>query len=91
MSTSSKPVFFDQDGQPIINPTNEDFISWIMNVSPYGAMAQLVVVEAVRYYTEQVSLQAEPEDEPNALINPKAWQACCKDIHNKVVANYEGR
>lgn len=88
---SKKLVLLDTYGQPIINPTNEDFISWLLNESPFGPLSQMVIVEAIRYYTEKVSNTEEPEDKPEEMINPKAWHACCKDIHTKMVANYEGK
>ena len=77
------------NGEDIANPTNEEFIVWLMNYSPYGAMSQIVIVEAIRYYTEKVASQPEPEDNPTVLLNPKTWHACCVDIQQKMKENYE--
>ena len=68
--------------------TNEEFISSLMSFSQYGAMTQVFVIEAVRYYAEQVSNTPVPEDDPRAIISPVLWHRIAVDIKKAMDENY---
>ena len=58
----------------------------LMEQSPYGALGQAFVIEAIRHYSEQVATSpAEQfEDNPKAFINPAVWQAIAKDVQERM-------
>jgi hypothetical protein len=68
--------------------TNEEFVVNILNYSPYGALCQLFVLEAIRYYSELIS-KTQASDDPNNAINPIIWKNIAIDIHNKFLRNYD--
>lgn len=94
---SNQPVIVGTDGgvigltekQNLKKLNNEEFIAHLMTVSPYGAMCQIFIIEAIRYYSERVSSQDIPADDPDALINPKAWHATAEDISRQMALKYE--
>ena len=71
--------------------TNEKFVSHLMNYSPTGAMSQIFVIEAIRFYTLEVVLkQPRPtENPPESLFNRIAWWDTAKYIENKFKEVYE--
>ena len=66
-----------------------EFIAHLLEVSPYGAMAPIFILEAIRYYSERVSSQDEPEDDAEAMINPKAWHATATNIFEQIKLRHE--
>ncbi len=48
-----------------------------------------IIIEAIRFYTESVVKQGEPEDNPQALISPKLWYAAADNINSQLVYNFE--
>lgn len=68
--------------------TNIEMVADLMAVSPYGALAEAFIVEAIRYYSEQVAKQT-PEENPSALISPVAWHGIAVDIQQRLKENYE--
>jgi hypothetical protein len=68
---------------------NEEFLAHIMMYSPYGALCQVFIIEAIRYYTELIIEQGEPESKPDAFINPLLWHMTAKDILEKYQMKYD--
>jgi hypothetical protein len=59
-------------------PTNNtEFLTQIMNFSKQGAMMQMFIMEAIRYYSEAV--KENPIDD-NGFINPEAWSRCANEF-----------
>jgi hypothetical protein len=69
--------------------TNEDMLHYIMNFSSHGAMAQIFVIEALRYYSEKVTEKGEPSEEQRSIISPIAWYHTGLEIQNLLKAKYE--
>lgn len=59
---------------------NEDLVKNLMTFSPYGAMGQIFVVEAIRSYAEQLAKQPVPKDNPDSMISPVLWHAIATDV-----------
>lgn len=68
--------------------TNEEFVVRIMNFCPYGALGQVMVIEALRKYAELASVERLPEMN---LINVDAWQNCAIWLKNELAAKYGER
>jgi hypothetical protein len=69
--------------------SNVEFVHDMMSFSKYGSLSQVFVVEALRYYCEQVLKTAEPEDDPKSMFSPLAWYKIAEEIQEKLVENYE--
>ena len=69
-------------------PTNYKIVSDLMTVSPYGAIAQVFVLEAIRAFSEHVCNQPRPEvteeELSQVLIDPRIWWNVAKDINTKI-------
>ena len=68
--------------------SNEDLVKDLMNYSPYGALCQVFIMEAIQRYAEQVAA-SNPEDyDMGAMIAPEAWIGVAKDIKARCEAFY---
>lgn len=61
-----------------MNKTNVEKIQELMTRSPAGPLMQAFILEAVRRYAEDIINEGVPEDNPRALISPKAWYTCAE-------------
>lgn len=61
-----------------MNKTNVEKIQELMTRSPAGTLMQAFVIEAVRRYAEDIISEGVPEDNPRALISPRAWYVCAE-------------
>jgi hypothetical protein len=64
-----------------VNKTNVEKIQELMTRSPAGPLMQAFILEAVRRYAEDIINEGVPEDNPRALISPKAWYTCAEVAH----------
>lgn len=69
--------------------TNVEFVTELMELSSYGVLSQVFVIEAIRYYSEQVSKTPEPPDNITEFINPKLWHKIATDINSRMKIRYE--
>lgn len=67
--------------------TNEDLVRDLMNYSPFGALTQAFIMDAIMSAAERTS-QADPASIDNALLSGAAWVATAKDIHERCNAFY---
>jgi hypothetical protein len=74
--------------QQIRKLNNEEFIAHLMMYSSYGPMAQIVIIEAIRFYTEKVVNAGAPSEDLKAYINPIAWYKTSEEIQNKFITRY---
>ena len=65
--------------------TNIQIIKGIMETGP---MFQLVVVEAVSKYVEEV-YKGDAKNYDNAIISGQAWKAICADIRETLMNAYQ--
>lgn len=68
---------------------NEEFVAELMKFSPKGALGQIFVIEAIRYYSERVVAQGMPDSDPSQFINPKDWYSVACDVKRRLEVNYE--
>jgi uncharacterized protein YoaH (UPF0181 family) len=61
-----------------MNKTNVEKIQELMTQSPAGPLMQAFILEAVRRYAEEILREDMPEDNPRALVSPKAWYTCAE-------------
>ena len=64
-----------------MNKSNVEKIQQLMTRSPAGPLMQAFILEAVRRYAEDIINEGVPEDNPRALISPKAWYTCAEVAH----------
>jgi hypothetical protein len=64
-----------------MNKSNVEKIQELMTRSPAGPLMQAFILEAVRRYSEDIINEGVPEDNPRALISPKAWYTCAEVAH----------
>jgi hypothetical protein len=69
--------------------TNEDFLHYVMNFSKHGGLAQVFVIEALRYYCEKVTEKGEPKEEVLSILSPVAWYQVGLEIQGLLKAKYE--
>ena len=58
--------------------TNTKFIVRMMDQASTGPLMQAFILEAVRRYSEDIINEGIPEDNPRALISPRAWYVCAE-------------
>lgn len=68
-------------------PSNTQFVDNLMNFSRRGALAQLFVLEALRYYSEAVL--ASEDWGPQHFISHRAWKDVAAEIKAKLDERYE--
>jgi hypothetical protein len=61
-----------------VNKSNVEKIQELMTRSPAGPLMQAFILEAVRRYAEDIISEGVPEDNPRALISPRAWYVCAE-------------
>jgi hypothetical protein len=55
--------------------TNIQKVNHLMIMNPGGPLSQAFILEAVRRYAAELVQAGPPDDNPRALISPKAWHA----------------
>ena len=72
--------------------TNEEFVVELMNYSPYGALCQPFILQAIEFYCDEVNERKEEELKKEEefiksgkmpLISAKAWVGIAEDIKKK--------
>lgn len=53
--------------------TNIQKVNHLMIMNPGGPLAQTFILEAVRRYAAELVDAGPPEDDPCAIISPRAW------------------
>lgn len=66
--------------------TNTEFITDLTEFSPYGAVAQVLIMTAIERFAEAAAEKRIPDD---GLVHPDAWQGCAKDIVKRFKQHYE--
>lgn len=68
--------------------SNSEFLNDIMEFAPVGPIAQIFVIEAIRYYAEQVKSGPKPTESGNGIINPIAWHDTAEYLYDRFEAKY---
>lgn len=64
--------------------TNVEIIKQVMTVSQFGAMAQMVVIHAIRSYVDTVAATTEKPRDWNDFVSWESWRGSCVEIKNKL-------
>ena len=67
--------------------TNIEKVTRLMDFSKAGPMSQIMIMEAIRFYTEMVVNNGEPEEpkgEERPLVNPVAWYHTARIVHDEL-------
>jgi hypothetical protein len=68
--------------------TNVQLFKQLMEISQYGAMAQMVIIHAVRSYVATVSeLDGKPVGWSDFIVW-ESWQGCCRELKEKMDSFY---
>jgi len=67
--------------------TNTEFVAELMQFSPYGALVQVFIIDAIHKHAKAVS-RAAPSEVDRPLICGEAWVGVAKDIKAKLDARY---
>lgn len=73
------------------NQTNEEFVVELMNFSPYGALSQIFIIEAISYYSKCVIdefSEKDLKDQRRSLIDNKAWLGVANYIETRLRKKY---
>jgi len=65
--------------------TNTQFVHDLMEFSEYGGLAQIVVIEALRFYTQIVVQQPRPETSNKKLVSDQMWWDVNADLHRQIM------
>lgn len=82
----------EEEEEPTPGPIRKDNVSFVkelMEFSPAGGMAQLVIIEAIGRYVNEVSdtdLEAFVQKWSMPMFNPVAWHLACQHIKSKLDA-----
>lgn len=68
--------------------SNDDLMHYIMNFSKHGALAQVFVVEALRYYSEQITKHGEPKEDLSSFVSPVIWYKIGLEINEILEIKY---
>ena len=68
--------------------SNEDLVADLMAYSPYGALAQVFIMEAIQSKAEAVAKSVVDPDAADSFINPVAWRNVAIDIKERCDAFY---
>jgi hypothetical protein len=68
--------------------TNEEFVVDLMNYSKYGGLVQAFVIEALRYYSEQIA-ESVPKEDSKSFIDPIVWHGIAVDVLDQLKERYE--
>lgn len=68
--------------------SNVEFVQELMEFSKNGAITQVFVIEALRYYSKKVLQHGKLEDESGNFISNRAWHATAKEIETRLTEKY---
>lgn len=69
--------------------TNVEFVTNLMEHSEFGALQQAFIIECIRYYSEKVTQNGKPKEDPNSFIDPALWYEIARYTKSTVEARYE--
>ena len=64
--------------------SNEEIVLNLLRFSPYGALSQIFIMEAIREYANNVSAIDPATITGTAFINPEAWVGVAKDVKQRL-------
>jgi hypothetical protein len=70
--------------------TNEEFVADLMAFSKFGALTQVFILEALRFYADVIS-KTDGKDNPSAMVNPAIWRAIAEEVKSRIDNRYEAQ
>jgi hypothetical protein len=84
-----KPVFdTDEINKAERAMTNTEFVTSVMEFSMYGSLTQSFVIEALRKYSENITLMGRPTEEDGGLISKRMWHDIAVEVSGRIEAKY---
>lgn len=68
---------------------NNDLVKDLMNFSPYGALCQMFIIQAISKYCDEVIAHEITEKDERGFVNPHAWKGTAEDIKKRMDDFYE--
>lgn len=70
---------------------NKQFINTLMLTSIHGMLMEVFIIEAIRFYCEQVLKNPEPMDDTSQMINPRLWWHVAEEANSRIIERFEGK
>lgn len=66
--------------------TNEDLVVDLMNYSPYGALGQAFIIQAIEAYANRIIKDKEEllANDGNSIISNNAWIGIAEDVKRRM-------
>lgn len=74
---------------PKIRRTNEVMVQDLMRRSEFGAIGQVFIVEAIRYYSEKIANSPTPQTAGEGVISAITWHQIACDVDKRLKENFE--
>lgn len=71
--------------------TNEDLVRNLMNFSPFGALAQAFIMQAIQNMCKNVKNWEPTEEDYRGFVDPDAWKGIAEDIEKRVNEFYKNK
>ena len=68
--------------------SNENFVKHVMSFSVHGALTQVFIIEAIRFYCKRV-IETEVDDSKVTPIDPRVWKEVAEEVLGKFKLKYE--
>jgi hypothetical protein len=79
------------DRKNVEDETNTEFLIRLLEYSRPGALTQIFVIEAIRFYSEMI-MATEPATssagDTTSIISPLAWHECASDVYREWKRKY---
>lgn len=69
--------------------SNVDFIREIMERSNYGALSQVFVIEALRFYSRMITDTKREVSPPGTVVPKEVWWDIADDVKRKIEARLD--
>lgn len=73
--------------KPMKRETNEDLVVRLMNFSPFGALCQVFILQALEQYSKSV-MEADPAELESPMISGQAWAGQARHIHAEIEKHF---
>jgi hypothetical protein len=73
-----------------MSKSNSQFVVELMENSPSGIVAEVFVIEAIRFYSDIISKSSIENTDKTPVINPRAWKEVAEEFKEKLKKRFEG-
>ncbi len=72
-----------------MSKSNSQFVVELMEDSPSGVIAEVFVIEALRFYSDIISKSNIEDSEKTPVINPRSWKEVAEEFKEKLKKRFE--